>query len=381
MNKSNKLAIKAPGIRQVKPGLFQIRVTRKDQRRAGRRQRDQLFEGTLLEAKRHHAQLVLELESSVEEKAERLTFSLAAKSWLALKLPNLSEATKVNYSSSLDDHILPVLGSLYVDRLRRNDVKAWLNGLQAKGLAQETVAGKLRLFRNLWHDLTEDDERLRDITRKVWDPTEEQDDPDDTNALLPEELGRFLSGWRGLPDEALVNVLAFTGQRFCHCSALHWSDVDFANNRVKMMKTQTRQAVRKANKSKRTPGWCVLPEHVMVMLREHRLRLLREGNPGLPLDIVFPSSTGTYKTPGSLYKTWQKVKKAADIERRFTVHGLRGTFNDMTRLAGASDATTRAMIGHSTAEMTQHYASVTVAEKAAVVGRVLQLVQPTAVAS
>src|SRR6185312_6291684 len=108
-----------------------------------------------------------------------------------------------------------------------------------------------------------DRDGLRDVCRKLSYPTEALADPDDTNALTPDELRRFLDGWKGKDDEAMINVLAYTGQRWAHVSALVWSDLHAAGCRVKMTKSHVRQHIAPANRIKRVPGWCPLPEHVV----------------------------------------------------------------------------------------------------------------------
>jgi len=61
----------------------------------------------------------------------------------------------------------------------------------------------------------------------------------------------------------------------------------------------------------------------------------------------------------------------------FTVHGLRRTFNDLTRRAGADGMVTRALTGHVTEAMTAHYSTVGLDEKREAVAGVVRLVPLT----
>lgn len=92
---------------------------------------------------------------------------------------------------------------------------------------------------------------------------------------------------------------------------------------------------------------------------------------------MFPSLRGTLKTPGSLSKTWEGCLKAIGVKERFTVHGLRRTFNDLTRRAGADGMVTRALTGHVTEAMTAHYSTVGLDEKREAVAGVVRLVPLT----
>lgn len=356
---------RAPGIFQIKPGLFRLYARRKDPRKSGKgNAKERLFEGTFQDAKRARAQLVLDLETKVEEteKKAKETFAVAAKSWLKLKEPALSAATARGYADALDLHLIPALGDIYIHELTRQDTMRMVNGLKAKRLAYDTIKGKVRVLHNLWGDLRIDDETLKDITHKISIGTKKQADPDDDNSLTPVELDRFLAAWIGHRDEAMINVLADSGQRFCHVSACEWSDFDASNGRIKMMRSQTRQVVAATNVIKRTPGYVPLTPETVLLLHQHRERLMRESHPGLARGLMFPGATGKYKTPASLHKSWIRAIARAGITRPFSVHGLRNTTNDaIMKLSGGETA--RQMIGHAGREMTLHYSTIRYEDK------------------
>ena len=83
---------------------------------------------------------------------------------------------------------------------------------------------------------------------------------------------------------------------------------------------------------------------------------------GLAAGWVLPSLCGSLKTPGTLARTWEGCLKAIGVKERFTVHGLRRTFNDLTRLAGTDGLVIRALTGHTTSAMTAHYLTVRLEE-------------------
>lgn len=69
----------------------------------------------------------------------------------------------------------------------------------------------------------------RDPTLRVALP-EETMGSDEANALTPEQLTAFLEAMReNYPQHfGIVVLLAYTGLRFCHASALRWEDWDEA---------------------------------------------------------------------------------------------------------------------------------------------------------
>jgi len=76
-----------------------------------------------------------------------------------------------------------------------------------------------------------------------------------------------------------------------------------------------------------------------------------------------------------VYKSWTACLAKAGINRRFTVHGLRRTLNDLARRAGVDAITTRSLTGHVTERMQEHYSTVQFDEQKLAVSNVVGLVQ------
>jgi integrase len=60
---------------------------------------------------------------------------------------------------------------------------------------------------------------------------------------------------------------------------------------------------------------------------------------------------------------------------RFTIHGLRRTFNDLTRRAGVDGVVIKSLTGHVTEKMRSHYSTVGLDEKLVAVSSVHRLVR------
>ena len=93
------------------------------------------------------------------------------------------------------------------------------------------------------------------------------------------------------------------------------------------------------------------------------MRLLKEQAPGLSKGLMFPSRVGRYRTPNSLDVAWARCLTEAQIDKRFTIHGLRYTFTDLVRRANVDAVVQRALTGHVTEEMQRHYSTVGLDEK------------------
>ena len=113
---------------------------------------------------------------------------------------------------------------------------------------------------------------------------------------------------------------------------------------------------------------------VAAELKDHRKRLVEAQSKGLTDGWVFPSRTGTLQTPGSMWYAWDDCLARCGIQRRFTVHGLRHTFNDLSRRAHNDPAVTKALTGHLTERMREHYSTVRLDETRTAVAKVIELV-------
>lgn len=116
-----------------------------------------------------------------------------------------------------------------------------------------------------------------------------------------------------------------------------------------------------------------MPE-LAAVLKDHRAALLKSQAPGLAQGWVFPSLDGKLRYAGSLGRCWRACLKACGIKRRFTVHGLRRTFNDLARRAGVDPVVIRSITGHVTERMREHYSTVGLDEKLAAIASVVRLI-------
>ena len=70
-------------------------------------------------------------------------------------------------------------------------------------------------------------------------------DGEESKAISAEELARFLEAFRLHHQQhyALVVLLAYTGLRFCHASALRWEDWDEEAGVIRVVRKQVGRRV------------------------------------------------------------------------------------------------------------------------------------------
>jgi integrase len=118
-----------------------------------------------------------------------------------------------------------------------------------------------------------------------------------------------------------------------------------------VQRKQVRGKVGPVTRKKQAPTEYPVEPELAANLKDRRKRLLKNQAPGLAKGLMFPSMVGTYRTPNSLDAAWAKCLVEAQIDKRFTIHGLRYTFTDLVRLANVDAVVRRALTGHVTEEI------------------------------
>lgn len=287
--------------------------------------------------------------------------------WLGVKRAVVDAGTYARYEDALENHAFERLGRLDFRELRSIHIQDWINRELASGYRVATVKGWFRAFRTMVRDAIDCLGIAADPTRRIRFPFGEE--RQERNSLLPDELARFLSAMERLHPQhyALTATLALTGLRFCHASALRWEDFDEKTGILRIERRQLRGRLGPVMPTKRAPKEYPLSPELMAILkihgkmkRRHRWRV--EG-------WMFPNRDGGLRCPASLRKPWLECLAAAEIDERFTVHGLRRTFVDLARRAKVDGVVTRSLTGHVTEKMRLHYSTVGLDEqRTAVIG-------------
>lgn len=361
-----------PGIEVMSDDRKRIRLRVVDPRTGRMKEMDRIITGTVQDAVRLREQLRDQILDAGQTNKEAPRLGDYAESWIASKGLALKPSSRTWYADRLDKHVLPVLGDVYLDKLTHDDLRT-LQANLSKRMAASSVNGVIAVVGMLLGDaVVEFDlprnpaQRLRALPIRKWDD-------ENPNILSAPELGRVLEAVRRLAPQhyPLVATLAFTGLRFGEASALRWDDIDEGAGLIRVRRGQWRGRVSttKTGKIRSVP---LVPE-LAAVLRAHREGLVAKQTPGLDEGWVFPSSVGGLHHKEILRGAMKKALKAAGIERRFTVHGFRRTFNNLSRQV-AGEIVTRSITGHVTQSMTEHYSHVDCTEKLAAAGEIVRLV-------
>lgn len=362
-------------VKQIKSGAhkgkWRARVTWTDPR-TGRRFDVRRIRRTRKEAQLAEADLVRGAELATAPQIQATTLRAYATSWLERRWDSgviRKTSTLRGYESILRIHVLPTLGDLRVSQLTPRDVSGYVAD-KGRELSAGTVRNHLRLLRTIAADSVAEEYAERDWTARIPLPRPAGYTVDDPNLFTADQLGAALrvvsDYWR-----PLTLTLAFTGLRWCEVSALQWRDL--RGFELWVVRSQVKGVVSTTKNEESARVTSVHPE-LLGVLEAHRARMVERQHPGLAAGWMFPTRTGGLHRGSPLRKPLQRALAEIGLEHRVTPHGLRRTFNNLARQV--TDGTVvRALMGHVTEAMTDHYSHVQRHERARAVDNVVRLIR------
>ena len=369
-----------PGIKQLGPNLFEIRVQARSRKTGQKTGRQEQFSGSLREAKLRQAELRANLvNAGAGPKKRRETLRTFARSWLASRVGELKPSVSTRYAIDLEVHILPAIGDHFLDALEPTDVGAFLGAatVKAKGakngqpLSANSKRNILRLLRLIAAAAIAAGHTARDFTAGLKAPTAEGYTDENPNLLTADQLALLLAAVprRWLP---MVVLKAYTGLRWGELSGLHWEDLDVERGMIRIRRSNWR-GLEVAPKTKSSKRPVPLPARFLELADDPKPRGLifavTNHGPGV-------KRAGEAHRGNPLIKVLKRACAAAGVPR-ITPHGLRRTFNDLGRQV-ADRLIMKAIVGHTTDAMNEHYSHVRVEEMAAAQRAVIERVERAA---
>lgn len=307
-----------------------------------------------------------------EEITSSSRLQLVAEVWCAEKWPDLAENSRKRYRDALEDHILPGLGALTIAECSVTRIDRFL-----KATAASTGAPSAKVCRSVLSGILGLAVRHGAAgTNPVRDVAGITVTPKEARALTVEEIQAAraaVRSWqlgeplkegaprRGRPPTQdlldILDLLLATGARIGELLAIRWRDVELDAGAVTISGTIVstdekparliRQAHPKSSTSRRR---LALPPFAVEALMRRRMAITVAN----VHDVVFPSTEGTLRDPGSVRKQLAKVLAPAGLGW-VTPHIFRKTV--ATVLDAAEDLRTAAdQLGHAGTDVTRrHY--------------------------
>ncbi len=268
-------------------------------------------------------------------------------SWLEGLEGLVQPSTVEAYAGRLERHVLPRLGERRLDEVGLDDILALISDLRKGGCSGATVVAILtplsRLFGHAVRRGLIEVNPVSKLDRSERPRLSRQERP----VLNPEEIGRLLEA--AAPRfRTLLATAILSGLRQGELLGLHWRDIDFDNELIRVRTALNRKRRDVPPKTARAVRDVILMPALAQMLRERRT----ETGFNRPDDYVFTTRTGT---PHHAPHIGQRVLKPA-LERAglqpMRWHDLRHTFASLLIAGGANITFVSRQLGHTSSQVT-----------------------------
>ena len=306
------------------------------------------------------AECKAKLKKAIEEshaldvgRADEYTVAAWLRTWFDLYAkPHIRPSTMNSYHRNIEQHIIPAIGDIPLNKLTTRDLQKLYNDLQSNGrlrkvqkkekpgLSNSTVRGIHMMLHNAFERAVK--ERL--IPRN---PTEDCIAPKiqkfEMQILQPEHIKEYLNAAnaRGLLPMFYLELVS--GLRKGELTALLWSDLDIQNRTIYVSKQYVKNPNGELTLSRPKTETSVrkvsIPQDAVdLLIAEHGK------HPENP--YMFPSPvTGEMYYPDSVVNLHKKILKDAGLPHiRF--HDLRHTFATLALQNGVDVKTVSSMLGH-----------------------------------
>lgn len=321
----------------------------------------------------HAASILRELKQAARAgrpttSGSRLRVRDVADGWIEARKPSLDARTYTTHKNAVH-HIIVGLGDYFVDALDKPLVQGWVNDALEAEYSPTSIKGWLRRLSTMAKDL----EFPRDPALRIDLPETEEKE----NRLTPAQLPLVLAEYRKLDLDtyALIVVMAYTGLRFTHASALKWEDisewkverrmpdgtvVEVTVGAVRVQRKNVLGVIGAVSKKKRAPKVMPLAAEVLEVLREHRARQVFKAEVWcFPNQTLHRDGRVSEVIIASHYldDAFKAALAAAKVTQYVNIHGLRRTFSAFTLAVEPDQLIRQSLVPHGLAQQA-HYEGV-----------------------
>ncbi len=305
------------------------------------------------EAKRKMRERIRQVEGGTLPPRERLT----VEQWLTRYLDDVArletrEMTYRTYKSLAQNHIIPALGRIRLEKLQAADVRRLYSDLQRSGLSPTSIRLIHAILRVALKVAVEDGLVSRTVMESVRPPRSRSTQ---MTALTPEQCRALLDAAGDAQMETLLRLALFTGMRQGELLGLRWQDVDMERGVVSVVQQLSRDGTFTEPKTARGRRRIDLRDRVMASLRAQRARQaemrLRCGPSWADSGLVFTTPFGMPLTPWGVGRYFKHLLRDADLpDVRF--HDLRHTAASLMLSLNVHPKEVQEKLGHSSIAMT-----------------------------
>jgi integrase len=290
--------------------------------------------------------------------------------WLQAKRMELKDGTYRYYQSYVEQHIVPALGHLKLQKVNDAHIQSFYTALLEKKTPknQNLSPNTVRLIHSILSEAFDAAVRTKKVaTNPCTLVTPPRQSKKELHYLTSEQALHLLEVARSKQHrlECLLTLALTTGMRQGELLALHWSDIDFAKGTVHVARSlayhhnlntqgaqhEYKEAEPKTANSRRT---IPLPEIAIRALQAHRLKQVEErlqASTWKHHDLVFTNQFGGYLNQSILRRQVNQLLHEAGLpDLRF--HDLRHSAATILISLGVNSKVVQERLGHSNISIT-----------------------------
>lgn len=284
----------------------------------------------------------------------KTTFGEYMKEWLENK-QNMTEHTRYTNVSYFNNHIMPTLGHIPLQKVNVAHIEKFIKSLRDKGLSDGTVKKIYALSRTAMKAAATKEM----ITKDPFTLLDDSDKPyvkhQNINYWTKEEVKKFLSSFEHRYKIAFTLAI-YTGMRQGEILGLKWDEVDFDNNQIRVRNTLTfKKKLKDGAKSSSGNRSISVSDFVMKELRKHKALMAQEGLINAKTKskdkLVIHSTNGNPVDSSTLRVLFKRICDENKI-RKIRFHDLRHTCASLLLQAGVHPKVVQEMLGHSSIKIT-----------------------------
>jgi integrase len=307
-------------------------------------------------AKKIEAKLNLGDLGVIEKKEPIPIFGQYSKLWLEDYIKSTKRVTTYQrYNSMLNLHVIPKIGKITLDELKRSHIRNVLLGIYKKGLSKSTVSTARNVISGVLEYGIEEEIIRHNVSRGIIKRLglDERTDREIVRPFTPDEVDLFLSTCLKYESKWYPFFLcAFrTGMRLGELLGLQWGDLDWNSNFIQVERSfrHGRVTKTKTSKARRVDMSDQLRAELWRLYTQRKEEGLKEGR-GEPIAIIFHTD-GHYTAQNSIRNVWKRILTKAKMSHR-RIHDTRHTFASLLLSNGETPVYVKEQLGHSSIQMT-----------------------------
>lgn len=312
---------------------------------------------TLSTARRALRDFRLEQDTWQSVIPKSLTLSDWLYHWLdEIIVSNRAETTLYAYRKIIENHLVPALGNIPVQKLTPLDLQHYYTMLiRDKGLSPNTVRRHHDLLSASLHMAVRQEVLPRCPTERVEPP---RFIPPEIAYYTPAELKTLYTLVEGTWLELIVKLAGYLGLRRGEICGLRWTSVDFSQRKIHICQTRSvagATIVEKEPKTKASIRALYLTDELYSLLEQEQARQtanrLALGSRWIDSGLVAVDERGNPHSPNVISLSFTRFVRRNNLPR-ITLHGLRHTFATVASAQGAPLFDIGRALGHSTPSTT-----------------------------